>query len=97
MLDHDNGGTELRRMGSGVAGARDIVVASMHRGPLGQLSVSSKEGDVVGRAISERTGAQAMRSRAVASMGGGSTGAVSVGTMEFIGHVDISRTNGENT
>ena len=40
-------------------------MASMPRGPLGRLGVGSEEGDVVSGAT---------RSRAVAGMGGGSTG-----------------------
>ena len=48
-------------------------------------------------ATSERTSARVMRSRAVAGMDGGLTGAVSVGTRKFMGNIDISRTIGEST
>ena len=46
---------------------------------------------------SERTSAWVMRSRAVAGMGRGSTGAVSAGTRKFVGNINISRTIGEST
>ena len=72
-------------------------MASMHRGPLGRLGIDGDEGEVVSGATSERTGARATRSRAVAGTGGGSTGAVSAGTRKFVGNVDVSRTIGEST
>jgi hypothetical protein len=65
-------------MGSGAADVRDVVVASMRQGPLGQLGIGSKGGNVMSGVVLGRTGAQMIRSRAGAGTGGGSTGVVSV-------------------
>ena len=84
-------------MGMGTADVRDVVLASMHRQPLGQLDIGGDKGKVISGVTSERTSAWVMRSRAVAGMGGGSTGAVSAGTRKFMGNINISRTIGEST
>ena len=47
--------------------------------------------------MSGRTSAWAMRSEAGADAGEGSTDAVSTGTTEFVGNINVSRTNGEST
>ena len=81
----------------GTADVRDIVLASMHHQPLGQLGIGGDEGKVMSGVTSERTSAWVMRSRAVAGMGGGSIGAVSAGTRKFVGNINISRTISEST
>ena len=51
----------------GTADVRDVVLVTMHCGPLGRLGIGGDEGEVMSGATSGRTSA-------VAGMGGGSTG-----------------------